>query len=551
MVCPIGEYVVRFWLLCFALIFAGCTSMEPTVQPTLRGPIVPTRDIPTNTATPTASNTPLPTDTPTSTFTPSPTATNTATWTLTPTDTATFTPTFTNTVQPSDTPTFTLTPSDTAQPSATFTPSNTATLTVQPTDTPTIVPTLGEGTLYRSSTSLQDVFQYGSLTLDNQVSGTIDNQHPWMLYTFQGTAGMVIHVEMRAVAGDLDPYLLILDPKGRELARNDDLDSSTTDAGVIPLTLPETGAYVLVATRYGQEFGASSGNFDLGIELTDPQSDKIGTFSQPISYNSLVDGTLDDTTPQQVYTFRAAAGDVITIQMTRVSGDLDPRVALSNNVGTEIVANDDNLLTGTRDAAIQSYIIPRSGYFAIVAERYTGASNSGDYRVKLALESQGATGLYAVLDPINSTTINDAGDYYINYFAGDEVNSNHEEHTFQALLTFRLPPANDQTVQSATFEMEPCLTYGGGFDALGDMTIYQDSYGILSQARNATRPLPGARVLSTQNTCDSLDLTALVQDTYAQGGNNVQLRLIFRNHVDNGVTDEIQFSPRLLLNYGG
>src|SRR4029078_13565139 len=104
--------------------------------------------------------------------------------------------------------------------------------------------------------------------------------------------------------------------------------------------------------------------------------------------NSTVNGALNDENPQQVYTFRGAAGDVISIQMTQNSGNLDPNLTLTNNLGMQLVFNEDNLRLNTYDSDIQSYVLPHTGYYSIVAGRYSGSDNSGNYRLKLTREAQ-------------------------------------------------------------------------------------------------------------------------------------------------------------------
>ncbi len=94
-------------------------------------------ELPTPTATPTATNTP--TATPTSTATDTPTVTPTDTATATPTNTPTATPTSTPTETPTHTPTATQTPTNT--PTDTPTHTATATPTATPTDTATSTPT--------------------------------------------------------------------------------------------------------------------------------------------------------------------------------------------------------------------------------------------------------------------------------------------------------------------------------------------------------------------------------------------------------------------------
>jgi hypothetical protein len=406
--------------------------------------------------------------------------------------------------------------------------------------------------LYRSATSPLPVYVYASVVLNELIYGSIDDQSPAVLATFNGTQGMIVDVTMnKEERGNLDPYLIILDPKGREIARSDDIDKNNHDSAVRGLTLPANGDYVLVATRYAQDFGETYGDFGLVVRDSAPGTEPSGIFSEATGYNSIVNGNLDDNTPERIYTFRAAAGDVITLQMTKTSGDLDPNLTLTSNLGTPLVSNDDNLLLGTLDAAVQGYIIPRSGYYSVIAGRYSGSSNSGSYRLKIARDSENAPGLDAILDPVNSLTVTDEGKQFTGFTVGDQLDENNREHTLQALLTFRLPPNDDGLpLQSAILTLEPCQESGGGFAALGAMTIYQDSYGKLSAARNLTHPLPGARILSTQTTCAALDVTALVLDAYNNAAPDVQLRLMLRNHTDNGSQDQVQITPRLQVTFG-
>ncbi len=550
--------MLRFRLLCLALILAGCTAAPAAVTPTLRGPIVPTRVIPpsnTPTATDTPSNTP--TNTPTNTDTPSATSTftptasftpsDTPTFTLTPSETATNTPTYTLT--PSDTPTFTLTPSFTPTEFPTATDTALSSPTLPPSPPPS--PTLGESLPYRFATSFEPMTLAGAVTLDQPITGSIDNQHPALLYSFDASAGNIIDVSLSAQSSSLDTFLMVLDPKGREVARDDDLDDSHHDSAIRGLALEDSGTYVIVATRYAQDFGSTTGAFELSITRTPSGEAAFGVVSQQINYGASINGKLDDTTIRQTFTFRAAAGDVITVEMLQASGDLDPKLTLTNNLGTILAQNDDDMQKGTLDAAIRGYILPRSGYYTLVADHFTGSSNSGNYLLRLTRDSQNATGVDALIDPINSASINDAGTLYTNFSAGDEINSDGEEHAFQSLVTFRLPPNDNQPVQSATFQLQPCYERGGSFGALGALTIYEDNFGLLTQSRTMTHPLPGARVLSTQSNCDPLDITDEVQAAYANGREDLQLRLVFRDRSDNGASDEVMFTPNLVIEFGG
>ena len=552
---------MRFRLFCLALLlFAGCTPTEVAQLPTLRGPVVPTRILPSVTPTFTPTDTPsptpsfTPTEPPTLTFTPSPTATFTETATNLPTNTATSTETATdlptntqtNTPSPTDTPTSTATAtptSSTAPPTLANTPSPTATATVEPT-----LPPEEQGVVYTNATWIEPVEIAGTITLETPVVATLDNQNPVALYNFDGTAGAVIDIEMSAQDDDLDTYLQILDPKGREIARNDDISSESGDSAIRGVILPESGTYVIVATRFGQEFGGSFGDFELVV--SEGSGERFGTFSRNIGYDALIQDTMDADTDEHLYTFRATAGDVITIQLTNLTGNLDPNVTLTDNLGTTLAYSDDNLLTGTLDSAIQGYIIPRSGFYSIVADHYRAEGESGEYRLKLALDAQNAISRFAVIDTFNSVTVGEENDpYYTTYIVGDWFNDADEERSLQVLLTFHLPPAGERSVEEAIFTLAPCIEYGGGFEALGALTIYSENYGDLVDMRNVQRPQPGASVLSTQSTCAPLNLTELVQDAYASSQEDVQFRIMVRDLTDNGEVDQVQFAPSLLITF--
>jgi len=482
---------------------------------------------------PTLTSTPSPTETATNTPTSEPT--NTATSTPSPTDLPTETPTSTSTSTATPTP-------STAPPTQTFTPTVASTL-------PPTATTEGQRVAYNNATWIEPVEIIDTITLDTPIFGTIDDAHPVLLYNFVGAAGDVIDIEMSAQESDLDTFLLILDPKGREIARNDDMETQAGDSAIRGVHLPESGNYVIVATRYGQEFGGTFGDFQLLVSTG--SGEQFGTFSRNIGYDGLFENTMDSDSDQHIYTFRATAGDVITIQLTNLSGSLDPNVTLTDNLGTTLVYNDDNLLSGTLDSSIQGYIIPRSGYYSIIVDHYRSEDDSGQYRLKLALDSQNAISRFAVLNMQNSLTVGEEDDtYFFTYIVGDWFNDANEERGLQVLLTFHLPPIGERHVEEAVFTLAPCREYGGGFDALGAITIYSENYGELANMRNLQRPLPGARILSTQSTCAPLNLTDLVQAAYDNGQEDVQFRILVRDLTDNGVADQVQFVPSLLVTFG-
>jgi hypothetical protein len=479
------------------------------------------------------------------------------------TPTATDTPVAeTATPEPSETPSPTATPqpSDTAQPTDTPESGDTpqATDTHTPTETPEVILTPSAtpdgSNRYANSTALIPVSIDAAASAFNSLSSTIDTSAPLRLYTYTGVQGEVLNINMSSTSGDLDPFLLVIDPKGRELVRNDDESAESLNASVRGFTLPESGTYVIVTSRFGAQFGFSAGDFDLSITKTATTETPFGVFSEALAYGRQITDTINDDTPGHVYTFRGNSGDTVSIQMSTTSGDLDPRLILTDNLGNTLASNDDDLLNLTTNSFIQNYILPASGYYSIVATRYGGASNSGDFELTIILEEPGTPGeihpLYAVLDPENSRTLRADGQYFSNYSAGDSADEDKNELRTDTLLTFFLPPLPEGTqLESATLDLTPCYESGSGFAVLGSLTIYYDNYGSLSQFRDFSRPTAGARIMAEVDQCSPVDVTDTVLADYASGS-NLQLRLTFRSAISNGQGDEVLFTPRLLLSLG-
>ncbi len=320
------------YVLLLTLLLAACNPQTaPTPTPfiptaTLQGPVVPTRVTPT----------PSPTDEATQTQTSAPTTTATHTATLTATN----------------------------SPEPIITASATVTLTITPTSAPA-----------------ENQITYGAET-----TGLIDDANPVYLYTFSAAAGDVVTINHQVTSGNLDPFLRLLDETGRELAANDDARNNTRDAALIDLTLPTEGQYTLVVSRFGEETGASTGEFILTLE----QSATAATQASPqvIAYNELIMGSITNTLYESRYTFEAAEGDVITIDLEAVNAGLDPFLILLDAAGDELARNDDRS-PRTRDSQITAFTVPESGIYTVIATRYNGETGGtvGSYTLTITDEA--------------------------------------------------------------------------------------------------------------------------------------------------------------------
>lgn len=109
-----------------------------------------------------------------------------------------------------------------------------------------------------------------SISSSDRLSGTLDNNNYYDLYTFNGVAGQTVSIGMSGVSGNLDTKLFLVNPNGVQVAGNDDANPALlstsgkkTDALISDFVLPADGEYVIIATRYASQFGGTLGDYML------------------------------------------------------------------------------------------------------------------------------------------------------------------------------------------------------------------------------------------------------------------------------------------------
>lgn len=228
-----------------------------------------------------------------------------------------------------------------------------------------------------------DLVDESSVELGSVITGQINNQNPREVYYIDGLRGEVIQFELVATSGNLDPILSIFDDTGRMIFYRDD---TRGDLNINHnLTLNKTSRYFVVVGRFGYSLGATSGGFELRMERTGVLSEQGST----LRYGDSVIDTISDTNPQVYYTFQAEAGAILTIEMVRASGTLDPYIQVVNGDRFVIADNDDQFGANTKNARIDSLLIDRAGTYIIVATRYGGVA--GDSAGSFALTIDTAT----------------------------------------------------------------------------------------------------------------------------------------------------------------
>ena len=105
-----------------------------------------------------------------------------------------------------------------------------------------------------------------------------------------------------------------------------------------------------------------------------------------IRYGQTVRGSLGDSAPYRSYVFQASAGDVISVAFQRASGDVDPRIQIWDDNSNRLVNKSGRSATGI--AALNAYVVPRSGRYELQAHRDEG---SGSFTMTLSGGSPTAT----------------------------------------------------------------------------------------------------------------------------------------------------------------
>jgi len=112
-----------------------------------------------------------------------------------------------------------------------------------------------------------------------------------------------------------------------------------------------------------------------------------------IGYGDSVEGAISDAVPVIAYEFEGRAGEVIAVEMTRTSGDLDTLLEVVGANG-QVIASNDDIDSGNRNSRIAAATLPADGLYTIRATRYSGANgiSVGGFRLTLTLVSSAGGG---------------------------------------------------------------------------------------------------------------------------------------------------------------
>jgi hypothetical protein len=404
-----------------------------------------------------------------------------------------------------------------------------------------------DGTGEAMSSPESRVLLYGDIIEDE-----ITDDWPEREYSFLGTAGDRIFIELGRQSGELDPMLVLQDMLGTALASSDNIpnppdDSVALDARIDEFIIPADGVYTIVVTRSGGPDGTGSGGFRLVLDrMPEPLSDL-----QPIMIGEAFTGVINDARPMYMFVFEGQQGAVVTITLRRLNPDedLDPLLGLWNEQGVELAFNDDAPEPedpNSTNARIGNFRLPADGTYTIVATRFMGeeGTSAGTFELALML-GELVVEQDAALILENSGSLSPAGDRYLPIFPGDDVYNG----DYQSFLTFEVPgDILPELVIGATLLPGDCVMTGDPFGEIGPLGVDVVPYGELDPGDYGL--LDADMVIAEITACPAppLDVMPAVRMALDRGDRLVQFRLAFPGVSEDSTIDDVTFSsPRLIL----
>lgn len=225
---------------------------------------------------------------------------------------------------------------------------------------------------------------YCGLRYGDTVYNSIDNMEPELFYFFRARQGDIVNIHMQTRAGDLDPYIRVVDNNSYVLAHNDDFPGAGTDALIQGFMIPADGTYYVIASRYGLAAGSSSGSFLLTVE--ESENSGIGNSplaAVPLRAGAAVEGALTESRSEQYYRFEARKDDIISVSMDRTGGNIDAFLVIADLQMTELAVNDDG--GDGQNALIADFLVPADGSYYVIATRFERelGTTTGPYRLRL------------------------------------------------------------------------------------------------------------------------------------------------------------------------
>jgi hypothetical protein len=216
----------------------------------------------------------------------------------------------------------------------------------------------------------------------------LENLQARQYYEFVANANDSIR--LGAVENGVAVQLTLRDTLGNVLAQGESIEAIISVNGVYRVevqTLTDGASEFTLGLSYTDRENPNASLSDVsvlvGVPTPTPDFGDLGAFVGVLNPNITTSNTLSANQQRQVYTFDMLQGQFFSIEMSRISGTLDPEVLLFNDAG-QLVAQDDNS-AGNRNARLLNVRSDRSQTYRL---QVTGKGAFGDYELLLLSEFQ-------------------------------------------------------------------------------------------------------------------------------------------------------------------
>lgn len=208
----------------------------------------------------------------------------------------------------------------------------------------------------------------GELVEDGITTGFISDSKDFYRYPLEVEEPETsVYLSISRESGDLEPYLSLVGPDGREIARaGSSLGSNRRDGGTIDnilLTKPDT--YIIVVARSIRLLGESrNGGFNLySLNPTNSET-SLALVTEPIQFGIPTNFEIVSRFDEEViYTFYGYEGDQISVDLSTSEG-LSVVYAITNPLDASVIA------TGQESSEAE---LPADGYYSLTVRQRRGA----------------------------------------------------------------------------------------------------------------------------------------------------------------------------------
>jgi hypothetical protein len=336
--------------------------------------------------------------------------------------------------------------------------------------------------------------QGGTMAYGDVVTGSITNKNYFEIWQFSGTQGDRVRIVMTG-DGVLDPYVGLIELSSEEVIAEDD-DSAGNSNAMIDMSLPSTGDFAIIATRYDLDTGTSQGQYQLELQggtgptdvnvtntttttVTEPELIEAGVwYYGDMELGATYSAAIAADSYAHVYTVELEAGQEFILGMFADGSNLDPYLIFATEAGDVLVEDDDSGSQveggGMYDSAL-SLTVPETATYMIIASRagLDVGNTTGNY--VLIAGYMGQTDTPSEPDPVNNQNTPAGVEAMGEVMANAPVTGALDNTTFVHLYEFA-GTANTQVTITMT-STDGLDAYLGIMDAEGNIIAEDDDSG--------------------------------------------------------------------------